>query len=390
MQLPEGLAALTSLTFLGLHHYGFFKVPEAVVGLLGLRSLDLSKNNLAMLQQLSGLSQLSALDITNNTTLRTMGLPPDLGARLPALQALTLDTEVMEKPLPTDLSTVTRLEVVHQRPLMFLHEGAWEGLHSLQHCNLSYMAINTPQCLALRTGLQVLVLRRCVIRGVFAAFQQLAALPHLTHLDLHGAVDEFVIPADMVQGGPLPSGACAHLTHLNLSGCDRWLPVAQLPLLGVLTGLQQLLLADISISDLEHLGPWLVQQPALAYLDLSKNPLLTAHQLQPLPTQLEVLILEGDYDGVSLQHLPLSLVQLTGISELHLSSNKDLQQLPEWLSCLRRLELLDLRDTGVKTQQHVLAALPALRRVRLSGGEPLRAAVFAGAKHLHFAEQVAW
>jgi hypothetical protein len=65
--------------------------------------------------------------------------------------------------------------------------------------------------------------------------------------------------------------------------------------------------------------------------------------------------------------------------------NVRLQQLPYWLSVLRRLEALDLYHTGVVTEQQVLAQLPALHCV----GVPWHASgvvVYGRATHLHFGD----
>jgi hypothetical protein len=436
------LAALTAFTSLGLHAYNLQQVPMEVRALTGLRSLDLSDNELVNLEGVVGLRQLTSLDVTSNWRLRV--LPADLGAQLSALQQLKLDSAVMREQVPTLPSTVTRLEVGEgdadaRRGAI---DGAWGALRGLRHLDVSGMFIAHPSRLARRTALEVLVLRSCLVNGIGSAFEVvLADLPNLRHLDLEwvrtyrdesetevsevdgletkedgaegaGAGKEDDISEASAQGGLFWYGNFPQLTHLNLSSCSRdWQPMEQLRDLGVLPRLQQLLLADSNISDMDELGPWLVLQPALTYLDLSKNPLLNTYSwgvggLKPLPQQLKVLRLEGR-DGcpqtsliacfappaVSLRELPPNLAQLTGLSELHLSGNSRLLDLPDWLSCLRHLELLDLRGTCMYWQHDVLASLPALRRVWLSARKGVAAEVFAGAQHLHFAEQapqVAW
>lgn len=404
-QLPAGLGAFTALTALGLRHFGLQQVPEALGALTALRSLDLSHNELSDLEGVPGLQHLTVLDVRKNRLLRT--LPADLGEQLPALQELRLDNPVMQQQVPSNLSALSRLEAFQGTESSGeLHEDAFEGLASLQHLQLGLcMTVESlGRALEPCDGLQVLVLQSCFVDGMYGAFQELAALPHLRHLDVGGVKDYSGIinrhPLTgeiMVQGRLVPPRA--HLTHLDLSGSSQWLPIKQLPLLGVLPCLQQLLLVDCDLRDLEQLGPWLVQQQALTHLDLSSNPFRSEDHVQPLPAQLEVLALRGRYArcsftyscrSISLHRLPPNLAQLTRLSELHLGANQALWQLPGWLSCLRHLELLGLWGTGISTQQDVLAALPSLRRVWLSPEKS--AAVFAGAKHLHFAEpqEVAW
>jgi hypothetical protein len=134
------------------------------------------------------------------------------------------------------------------------------------------------------------------------------------------------------------------------------------------------------------LGPWLAQCSALTQLNLSSNPLASAEQLDHLPEQLQAL----DLAKCGLTRLPKGLTILTGLRVLHLNDNPKLRQLPGWLSQLHRLEVLEVKGTGVVTQQVVLSHLPLLRSVALQEegqeGEGLLSRVYGQATHLHWGD----
>jgi Leucine-rich repeat (LRR) protein len=114
----------------------------------------------------------------------------------------------------------------------------------------------------------------------------------------------------------------------------------------------------------------LAQCSALTQLNLSSNPLSSPQELGHLPEQLQAL----DLSNCRLTDLPLCLTRLTGLTALLLNDNPlhkgqpewvSQPQLPGWVSQLQRLEVLELKDTGVATQQEVLSHLPLLQRLEL-------------------------
>lgn len=110
---PEAMADL-DVTELRLHWLGLREVPAVVGRMRGLRTLDLSENQLAALPDLSALTALAALDVSRN---RFTALPDGLRT-LPALHTLEIsadsDTGVRMRGLP-DWVGELRLRELHLR-----------------------------------------------------------------------------------------------------------------------------------------------------------------------------------------------------------------------------------------------------------------------------------
>jgi Leucine-rich repeat (LRR) protein len=332
----------------------------------------------------SALKQLSELRLGTNYLLRE--LPADLGVRLPALRVLRVDDRSLSTGLPSTLHALSHLEVAGSGDLSSLVRGEQLGaLSSLRHLALNRTTLHNPGSLSLLTGLRVLSLVACDPTGVPCRPGQLAGLGHLCRFHqcgwlLRGAV--VVDPSAFVKEGSAAPLPLQHLTHLSSSSYRPRHVLEQLPTLGTLPRLQQLILYGTCFTQLAPLGPWLAQQTALTQLHLCLDKLASVDELRHLPQQLLELSVTGSY-----AELPLCLTRLSALKELSMYGNPLLQQLPGWLSCMSRLEVLHLDHTGITTQQEVLAALPLLRQVKLSGSHKklTPAEVLASAPHLLFA-----
>ena len=138
---------------------------------------------------------------------------------------------------------------------------------------------------------------------------------------------------------------------------------------------------DLSSEGLRKLPPTLAKLTRLESLDISVNPLGDLPEALFGLTSLRRLRI----GATGLKSLPAALGRLEQLTELSLGGFDGYDGLPDPLSGLRRLQILDLTDaTGLKTLPEWLVDLPELRELRLVRARQLSgaAAIVARLSHL--------
>ncbi len=277
------------------------EMPEVLVQLTQLQSLDLNYNQLTALPEwLGNLTQLQSLRLGGN---QLMALPEWLG-NLTQLRLLNLGGNQL-MALPEWLGNLTQLRSLYlsDNPLMALPEwlGNLTQLHELNLGGNQLMAL--PEWLGNLTQLRSLYLSD---NPLMALPEWLGNLTQLHELNLGG---------NQLMALPEWLGNLTQLRSLGLGGnqltiLPEWL--------GNLTQLQSLYLWS---NQLTSLPGFVGKLSSLSEIHISNN------KIEHIPgslgncSQLRVLILGGSVGGNLISDLPSSLAQLEDLEELKLDKN---------------------------------------------------------------------
>jgi Leucine-rich repeat (LRR) protein len=357
VQFPEDLSQLTALSKLELCRIRLREVPEAVWRLTQLRHLSLGGNDdlRYIPDDISRLCQLQQLGLSSTGVEE---LPEELGTWLPQLVGLDIDhTNVEAVPL-----TLTRLTELCASGSGIQQVSELTHLVGIKHLDMYSSRLQPPFAdLSRLSALQTL----CFGWDDELSeedIQQVAVpgpMPDLRSLTLSGDGPVLVQQLQAVMGAQ-------QLTYLDLYPS---VDPEQLPALGQLPQLRQLVIGGEQSKGWGGALPWLQQQPQLTSLSIISCH-VEGSQLEQLPGGLEQLHLswcrlaEGQ---------PGALTQLSRLRSLRLAFT-DIQRLPPWLPSLQHLEELDVTSCSIGPDDwEVLGQLPLLRRVRVSGGDLIRA-----------------
>jgi Leucine-rich repeat (LRR) protein len=356
-----GLGALSGLTRMThLVVPGSVEAREVACGLTGLRHLWLSGSTAGspeLPRSLSSLQQLTCLSLGQG---HVKGVPEELGSWLPKLERL----EVVGFQPPAVPDTLKRLTHLYLRS-DYQGRGSLtlpSTLGCLQELTISNAEYTSIVGLGDMAALRVLNLDYTQALGPDLAVLQ--PLTRLAALSIRWAGD--VDPASFTALGGLQQ-----LTSLRLFDFRRcnlalvpWGLLRPLPMLKVLgIGFDQ----DADDTSVAAAGPWLARLTALTNLTLRYVTLQDGEELLYLPRSLLQLDLSNTKQ---MEHLPAGLQQLVALTSLDVSKSSSLCHLPEWLPQLRCLEAINLRETGVVSEQPVLALMPSLRCVELQYWAP--------------------
>ncbi len=334
-------ARVTELSLLSQSLTG--SLPTALNSLTGLRSLDLSGNQLTgSIPDLSALTSLTHLLLSRN---QLTGSIPDLSA-LTSLTHLLLSRNQLTGSIPA-LSALTSLAELdlHNNDLT----GAIPDLSALT--SLAYLHLSANQLtgsipdLSALTSLTHLLLSRNQLTGSIPA---LSALTSLTELYL----------ADNQLTGSIPAlSALTSLTDLNLG--DNQL-TGSIPALSALTSLAYL---HLSANQLTGSIPDLSALTSLTHLLLYSNQLTgSIPDLSALTSLTDLFLFNNQLTG----SIP-DLSALTSLETLWLSHNQLTGSIPATLGTLPNLTGLDLSYNQLTGSiPATLGTLPNLKELDLS------------------------
>jgi Leucine-rich repeat (LRR) protein len=367
------LSTMTGLTHLTIN--AGWNMDDALRPLTGLRHLVVSQlpSSIDQLKQLTALNYSHARD-----------LPPELGTWLPLLEQLEAPW-CSVAAVPASLSRLTRLDLTRStaaalvlpttlcrlRQLVLHHAESTavktiSSFTALEVLDVSESSVLGDSLTVLQPLTRLRHLNMGAVRDLEpASFTVLGALQQLTRLDLAPGYD--IICVNSYHGDDIRVG-------VTTAACNVLAGTPPLP------ALEQLDISYCGAEQLAALGPWVGRLPALVSIKMQGCAVGEAGAI--LCPQLPVQVQQVHLGKCSLRELPPSLQRLSVLEVLDVSDNSNLQQLPAWLSQLRRLEAINLVHTGVHYEQEVLAHLPLLRCVRLVKAD--NCGVFNRAPHLLF------
>jgi Leucine-rich repeat (LRR) protein len=387
---PVGLGSMgSSLTQLQLQ-LGQEGV-EALPPLTNLQHLSLYSSLSALPNSISSLKQLRRLDIMNTSISE---LPADLGVWLPRLEQLGAKGCALST-VPTSLTTLKGLDLSYNRQLALVLPTTLSTLRELKVRRAKYTSVVGLSSLVCVEDLDVV--ESVVLGSSLSVLQPLSCLRSLDMEEVQG-----LDPGSYTVIGALRQLTCLHMGG-GLSGarcptpeCNAALASTQPP-----PGLLQLDIRGADLASTPALGTWLAQLTVLTQLCMEYCCVAPGDELHYLTASLQdldisTMPLQGSPEEHNMEQLPLGLTRLTSLTRLAVRGFDDmsrgwddLKQLPEWLSVLQSLEVLDLRGTGVTTQQEVLGHMPNLRWVALDQQVSL-SKVGGSATHLVFGHNSRW
>jgi hypothetical protein len=333
---------------------------EAVCALTGLQHLSLGGNNLELTCSMSSMQQLTCLHISHGRQY-VLITPDDLGLWLPNLQRLE-GKVAFEGVVPASLTALTHLSVAKnfgRAPLKLPFALTRLKELVLQHViSVSNTGLTSVPSLELLEGL-------CCSSATLVQ-----PLTRLRSLSINGRVDPSSLKTlgNLQQLSRLDVG-CMYEPTSNVG--RMYEHTSALTAIGPLPALQEL---TVGLDGCVDLWPWLRQFTALTRLCVvdrsfvSTGGIIDQGDLGYLPLQLQELRLQNWYG----QQLPAGVARLACLTALYVIASPFTMnergpcQLPSWLSQLCCLEVLDLSQTRVSTEQAVLAHMPALRCVMVS------------------------
>jgi internalin A len=317
-ELPQEITQLTHLRVLDLSSRRFDRTsPNQIInlaplsGLSNLTNLDLSGNKIINLAPLSGLSKLTDLDLSLN---QIVNLAPLSG--LSNLTELYLfGNQIVNLAPLSGLSNLTNLyltgnQIINLAPL--------SGLSNLTNLDLSHNQIINLAPLSGLSNLTNLDLSHNQIINL----APLSGLSNLTNLDLSGN--------QIINLAPL--SGLSNLTNLDLSG-------NQIINLAPLSGLSNLTILELSRNQIINLAP-LSGLSNLTNLDLSGNQIINLAPLSGLSNLTSLDLIHNQITDLS------PLRGLIDLNSIRLSYNQITDASP--LSGLSNLKLLDLRGNQIK------------------------------------------
>lgn len=118
---------------------------------------------------------------------------------------------------------------------------------------------------------------------------------------------------------------------------------------------------DCSKMKLKAFPTELAEYPNIAYLNLSKNPMMKMDGLENM-TQLQYL----NIDKIKTVYFPIEIIRLTELKELIVSRN-EFENLPREIQYLTKLEVLDLYGTMILSLPKEIQFLSNLKRIDFTG-----------------------
>lgn len=322
--IPNSIVQLTKLKSINLSNNQLTIVPESLGRLTQLHSINLSSNRLTVIPQwLTYLTQLQSLDFSNN---RLTSLPKSLGL-LMQLQSLDLSSNRLIS-LPKRLDLLTQLQSLDLSNNRLTALPKWLGqLTQLQSLDLSNnMLMALPEWLGLLTQLHSLCLLGNELTELPDSFGRLTQLQSL------------YISNNRIQALPDWFGQLTQLQSLGLSDNQlKTLPNS----LGKLTQLQSL---ELHRNQLTTLPESLGQLTQLKSLDLSMNPLTALPNSLVQLTQLQTL----EIRSLGLNEFPIFIRRLRALNTLHITGNA-ITSIPGWIAELSELESLGLNGNPLES-----------------------------------------
>ncbi|XP_072961892.1 receptor-like protein EIX2 [Typha angustifolia] len=339
--LPNGLLGnMTSIEQLLLVNNDLSGViPRTLKNLRNLDELDLSWNDLSMIQSLSMLpSSLRVLDLSNCNINTTLSFFLKYSSNFTSLVSLDLSHNFLYGPLPNGLlGNMTSLEqlLLGSNDLSGVIPGTLKNLRNLDELDLSWNNLSMVQSLImLPSSLRTLDLSICNINTTLSFLLKYSSnFTSLVSLDL----------SINLLHGSIPDGQ----------------------LLGNMTFLEQLLLGD---NDLSSVIPRTLKNlHNLKFLDLSYNQFNgeLAELMERLPNKVQSLFLsENNFTG----SLASCIAHMSSLRVLDLSDNNLVGSIPLGMGKLSNLSELDLSSNhldGIIIEDH-FASLIKLKYIYLA------------------------
>ncbi|KAG7951813.1 hypothetical protein I3843_12G027300 [Carya illinoinensis] len=337
---------LKKIKFLDFSHTSIKRLPFLcnLGNLENLTRLLLSNCKLNRLPSLKALPAVQCIDISASNMLKD--IKEDFFENKDKLKILDLSKTEISR-LPSNFGNFPNLELLDlsdATKLVTIPENAFKNMVCLRHLNLSNTKLQSLPKISKLVQLRQLFLKNCALHKL----PKMEGVTRLEELDLSSAsslveIEDqsfdhlshiYLLDFSHTKIKTLPSLAkLNNLRSLNLSGTGLTFPY-----ISSLTNLTQLSLRGCSISDQSE--PNFEEHKKLEVLDLSEITEITS-----LPT----------------------LNNLTSLRELKLKGCSKLKQL-QHLDSLAHLEVLDLRDTGIKKFPNEIYTLTHLKHLDLPKG----------------------
>jgi len=375
-----GLEYATNLTSLNLGEFYYYWVwpPELrtnqikditpLIGLIRLKSLDLSNNQISDISAVSGMTALERLILYNNEI-------TDISALSGLSNLVSLD---LERNQITDIAPLS-------------------GLTNLKSLELSSNLTADTSALSTLTGLESLLLNR----NGLTIIPDLINLPNLKSIQLDGN-----LITDISSLSGMPAIESVSLFGNRITSIPSLSDVPNLKALGLgvnqitdisgLSGLTNLNIVDLTNNRITTIGE-LTDLPNLIYMDLQNNQITDISGLSDIPNLIFVYLnrnrienLDALSDMPKLRYIEISTNQITdisGLSGLPSLETVDLSynqiEVISALSDLPNLSSMDIKSNRI-TDIAGLAGLPGLVNLDLANNDIEDITVLSGLTSLRF------